>query len=234
MYKPDAKIVGEDYHELFLKDFAPFLTKVMAAQPDVLYTCDWMPDGDNLLIQARNMGLNLPIANIFLTNPDALKVVGPEGSKNLINCFGSMLQDAPADPALKTLMEVWNKQWTKWKAPYNKLVYKWPFTVITESLIGTYWMFDVIEKAGTTNPEKIIDIWEGYEYHSILGTRVMRAEDHQAIYPMFVGETSYPTKEVYPGVPFTEGYAGIHNVTVIPMDKCTPPIPEGLKDRLKK
>ena len=38
MYKPDAKIVGEDFHELWLKDFAPFLTKVMAAQPQVLFT----------------------------------------------------------------------------------------------------------------------------------------------------------------------------------------------------
>jgi hypothetical protein len=62
----------------------------------------------------------------------------------------------------------------------------------------------------------------------------MRAEDHQAIFPMYVGVTAYPTKEVYPGALYTEGFAGLHNVTTIPMDKCTPPIPEGLKDRLKK
>lgn len=234
MYKPSAEIVGEDFHELFLKDFAPFLTKVMAAQPQVLFTTDWMPDAENLLIQARNMGIDIPIANIYLTNPDSYIMVGTEGSKGMITGYAFMSGDSPQTPALKKLMEVWHKQWLKWKAPYNKLVYKWPDLVIGQTISDTYWLFEVIEKAGTTNPEKIIETWEGYEYHSMQGTRIMRPEDHQAIFPMYVGATTYPTKEVYPGVTFSEGYAGIHDITTIPMDKCSPPIPEGLENRLKK
>jgi len=234
LYKPDAKIVGEDFHELFLKDFAPFLTKVMAAQPEVLFSADWMPDSDNLLKQGRSMGLDLPIANIYITTPDTFKAVGPEGSKNMINCFGFMGGDSPQSPALKKVMEAWNRQWRTWKAPYNKVMYKWPETIIGETVSDTYWLFDVIEKAGSTDPEKIIATWEGYEYHSMQGTRIMRAEDHQAIYPMYVSSTTYPTKEVYPGAVYTEGYAGPSNITTIPMEKCTPPIPEGLQNRLKK
>ena len=233
-YKPGAKIVGEDFHDLFLKDFAPFLTKLMASQPEVLFTTDWMPDAENLLIQARNMGLDMPIANIYVTNPDSYKTVGTDGSKDLITGYCFMVGDSPATPALKKLMEAWHKQWLTWKAPYDRVLYKWPDLVLGQSISDTYWLFDVIEKAGTTDPEKIIETWEGYEYHSMLGTRYMRPEDHQAIYSMYVGKTTYPTKEVYPGVPLTEGYAGIHEVTVIPMDKCTPPIPEGLQNRLKK
>ena len=234
LYKPEAEIVGEDYHELWLKDFAPFLTKVMAAQPQVLYTADWMPDAENLLTQARKMGLDLPIANIYVTNPDAYKMVGTDGSKNLVTGYSWMSGDSPKTPGQKKLMEEWHKQWLKWKDPYNKLIYKWPDLVIGQTISDTYWLFDVIEKAGSTDPEKIIAVWEGYEYHSMQGTRIMRPEDHQALFPMYVGATTYPTKEVYPGAVFTEGYAGIHDVTTIPMEKCTPPIPEGLKDRLKK
>ena len=234
LYKPEAKIVGEDFHELFMKDFAPFLTKVMAAQPQVLYTADWMPDAENLLIQARNMGLDFPIANIYVTNPDSYKIVGTDGSKNLITGYSWMSGDSPQTPAQQKLMEAWHKQWLKWKDPYNKLLYKWPDLVVGQTISDTYWLFDVIEKAGSTDPEKIIAVWEGYEYHSMQGVRIMRPEDHQAIFPMYVGVTTYPTKEVYPGAPLTEGYAGIQQVTTIPMEKCTPPIPEGLENRLKK
>ncbi len=234
IHKPEAKIVGEDFHDLFLKDFAPFLTKVMAAQPEVLYSADWMPDSDNLLLQGRNMGLEIPIANIYITNPNSFKAVGPDGSKDMVNCFGFMCGDTPNTPALRKVMEVWHKQWLRWKEPYNKVIYKWPETIIGQTISDTYWLFDVMEKAGTTDPEKIIATWEGYEYHSMQGTRIMRPEDHQAIYPMYVGATTYPTREVYPGVLYAEDYATVHEITTIPMDKCTPPIPEGLKDRLKK
>ncbi len=233
-YKPEATIVGEDFHELWLKDFAPFLTKVMAAQPEVLFTADWLPDSDNLLKQARNMGLDLPIANIYATNPDAWKAVGTQGSKNMVVCYGFLAGDTPSTPAMRKVLEAWNRQWHTWKAPFNKLIYKWVDTVTLQALSDTYWMFEVIEKAGTTDPEKIIATWEGYEYHSMQGTRIMRAEDHQAIFPMYVGVSTYPTKEIYPGAVFTEGYAGVSSITTVPVEECTPPIPDGLKNRLKK
>lgn len=234
LYRPDAKIVGEDFHELWLKDFAPFLTKVMAAKPDVLYTADWMPDAENLLKQARNMGLDLPIANIYVTNFDSFKTVGVEASKNLTTCYSFMSGHTPLTAAQLKLMEAWHKQWLTWKDPYNRALYSWPDLVIGQTISDTYWLFDVIERAGSTDAEKIIAVWEGDEYESIQGVRKMRPEDHQAIFPMYVGTTVYPTKEVYPGALYSEGYSGIGEVTTIPMEKCTPPIPDGLRDRLKK
>ena len=40
-HKPDAVIVGEAYHPLFLKDFAPYLTKVQGAGAEVIFSGDW-------------------------------------------------------------------------------------------------------------------------------------------------------------------------------------------------
>ncbi len=233
VYKPDAKIVGEDYHELFLKDFAPFLTKIMAARPDVLYTADWSPDGNNLLRTARNMGFSQPIANIYITDTDTQKALGVEATKNLVVCYPFIIGDNPQTPAQKKLMTEWHKRWLTWKAPFNKLIYSWPDVTIGQTLADTYWMFDIIERAASTDAEKIISVWEGDEYEGLTGMHKMRAEDHQAIFPMFVGATGYPTKEVYPGAPYADGFSGINKVTTIPAEKCTPPIPEGLKDRLK-
>ncbi len=65
-YYPEAEIVGEDYHKLFLTDFAPYLTKIKASEAEVIYTGDWIPDAANLLKQSRQMGITLPFANTFI------------------------------------------------------------------------------------------------------------------------------------------------------------------------
>ncbi len=232
-YKPEVEIVSEDYHEIWLKDFAPYLTKVMAANPEVLYTSNWMPDSDNLLIQARSMGLYIPIASKDLTNASspAMSKAGVKGTENLIVCYPWMSGDKPQNKAQQQLMKAWHEQWKKWAPPYNKTLYKWPDTVMGVSISDTYWLFDVVRRAGSTDPEKIIQVWEGDVYQSMQGVRTMRAADHQAVYDMYVGEAGYPTREVYEGEPYSEGYADIHNVITIPQKYCTPPVPEGLKGR---
>ena len=73
---PAAQIVGEDYHKLFLTDFAPFVTKIKSSGAEVVYTGDWIPDASNLLKQARSMGLNIPFANLFMDNPEYLVEIG--------------------------------------------------------------------------------------------------------------------------------------------------------------
>ena len=59
-YKPGAEVVGEDFHPLFIKDFAPYITKIQASGAEVIFTGDWSPDAQNLLVQSRQMGCNLP------------------------------------------------------------------------------------------------------------------------------------------------------------------------------
>ena len=75
-YYPEAEIVGEDYHKLFLTDFAPYLEKIKASGAEVVYTGDWIPDASNLLKQARAIGIKIPFANLFMDNPDFLTEVG--------------------------------------------------------------------------------------------------------------------------------------------------------------
>lgn len=230
-YKPEAEIVSEDYHQLWLKDFAPYLTKIMATNPEILYTADWLPDGDNLLKQLRNMGLNLPVAHIYITNPDSLASVGVKGSKNMINCYAFMSGDTPQTEGQARLMKAWHEQWKTWESPYDSLLYIWPEAVIGQTINDTYWLFDVIERAGSTDAEKIIEVWEGDVYKAIQGVRTMRADDHQAVYDMYIGVNDYPTEEVYPGELYSEGYAGVHKVVTIPQKYCSPPVPDGLKGR---
>ena len=83
-FYPDAQIVGEDYHKLFLTDFAPYLEKIKASGAEVVFTGDWIPDAANLLKQARQAGVGIPFAHVFLDEPNFLHEVGVEGTKGLI------------------------------------------------------------------------------------------------------------------------------------------------------
>jgi branched-chain amino acid transport system substrate-binding protein len=197
-YYPNAKIVGEDYHKLFLTDFAPYLTKIKASGAEAIFTGDWIPDAANLLKQARQMGITLPIINTFLDEPNMLCEVGVEGTKGLMNIsqFGAP-NPAFKNPGQIKAYKAWNDLWkTKWTAPFNSKLFKHPSGNIGSYMYQTYWLLSVIERAGSTDPEKIIKVWEGDSYEYVTGKVVtMRAVDHKVVQNLHAVEFVPPKEQ---------------------------------------
>ena len=190
-YFPKAELVGEDYHKLFATDYASYLTKIKASGAEVIYTGDWIPDAENLLKQARQMGVMIPMANMFLNDPNVLEAVGIEGTVGLVNLGPGNIELDTYDKFF--LVSAWHDLWkNKWKKPYNNPRYKWPISDILAMLMQTYWMLDVVERAGTLDAEKIIEVWEGDKYRAIHGTYEMRPCDHKTIRDVFIAEYVYP------------------------------------------
>jgi branched-chain amino acid transport system substrate-binding protein len=190
-YFPNAKIVGEDYHALFLKDFAPFLEKIKASGAEVVYTGDWIPDAANLLKQARAMGIKLPFAHIFLDEPNFLHEVGVEGSRGNIQLsqYGATPYAFRNKGDIK-YYKAWNDLWqTKWKGMWKTMLFKHGTGNIGSYRMQTYWYLSVIERAKSTKPERVIRKWENDRY--LMGNGVvikMRACDHKAIQDLHVWE----------------------------------------------
>jgi len=228
-YYPEAEIVGEDYHKLFLTDFAPYLTKIKASGAEAIYTGDWIPDAANLLKQARQMGITLPIANTFLDEPNMLHEVGVEGTNGLVN----ISQYGAENPAFKTPGQIkaykqWNNLWkTKWGPPYNSRLYEHGSGNIGSYTQQTYWLLSVIERAGSTDPEKIIKTWEGDAFRMANGkVLTMRATDHKAIQNLHAVEFVPPEQQKQSfNIPPYYWYQGTSNagpVMTIPADKIMP------------
>ena len=235
-YYPKAQIVGEDYHKLFLTDFAPYLTKIKASGAEAVYTGDWIPDAANLLKQARQMGITLPFINTFLDEPNFLHEVGVEGTKGLLN----INQYGSANPAFKTEEQIkyyktWNNLWkNKWKEPFNTWLYKHPASNIGSYTGQTYWLLSVIERAGSTDPEKIIKVWEGDSYMMPNGKVIsMRAEDHKAIQALHALEYVPPEeqKQSFNIEPYYwfKGCSSTGPVNTIPADAIMPKLDPELK-----
>jgi ABC-type branched-subunit amino acid transport system substrate-binding protein len=235
-YYPEAEIVGEDYHKLFLTDFAPYLTKIKASGAEVVYTGDWIPDAENLLVQARQMGIKIPFANLFMDEPNMLHRVGVEGTKGLVN----ITQYGSEGVAFKTPGQIkaykaWNDLWkNKWKEPYNTWLYKHPARNISSFTQQTYWLLSVIERAGSTDPEKIIKTWEGDSYQMVNGKVIkMRAEDHKAVQDLHVVEYVPPREQkasmnIAPYYWF-EGCSAGGEAVRIPAEKVLPYLDPNLK-----
>jgi branched-chain amino acid transport system substrate-binding protein len=197
-YYPEAQVVGEDYHKLFLTDFAPYLTKIKASGAEVVFTNDWHPDAGNLLKQARAMGVKLPFANVFMNEPNSLNEVGVDGTEGLVNIDQTNLPPPIFNsPGRIKQYKYWNNLWrTKWKAPYNTPLFEHGGTTMQAWMMHTYWLFSVIERAKSTNAEKIIKIWEGDTYRTLAGKVMkMRACDHVAIQDLAVMEYVRPEKQ---------------------------------------
>jgi ABC-type branched-subunit amino acid transport system substrate-binding protein len=238
-YYPEAELVGEDYHKLFLTDFAPYLTKIKASGAEVVYTGDWIPDAANLLKQARQMGITLPFAHIFLDEPNFLHEVGVEGTKGLVH-LSQMYTESPyfKTPGDIKYYKTWNDLWkTKWQAPFNTKLFEHGGGNIGSYTQQTYWLLSVIERAASTDPEKIIKVWEGDTYRFVNGKVLkMRPCDHKAIQDLYVAEFVPPDEQkadfnIPPYHWFTGcSYAG--SATKIPAEKVLPLMDQKL-DRCK-
>lgn len=236
-YYPQAEIVGEDYHPLFAKDFAPYVTKIKASGAEVIYTGDWLPDGGNMLKACRDMGINIPVLNIFIDQPNALYSIGIEGTQGMVN-MNHYMGDL-RDPARRKFNKAWNDLWQhKWQKPYNTWLYKWPGGTLAEEVMSTYWLMSVIERAGSTDPEKIIKVWEGDAYKTLVGVLKMRADDHTAIRDMYISEYVPPAQQklsmTIPPYYWYNGISYIGKIVTIPSKYCIPTLDPKLKGRASK
>ena len=64
-----AQLLGEEFHPIGLKDFAPYITKIMASGTEVVLTANYGPDLDNLIKTGASLGWKCITGNYFLDDP---------------------------------------------------------------------------------------------------------------------------------------------------------------------
>jgi branched-chain amino acid transport system substrate-binding protein len=233
-HKPKAKIVGEEYFPVYNKDFAPYLEKVRASGAEVVVTMAWGADNENLIKQSRQLGLKsplkpeyyIPMASPFLDDTRPLVVIGGPAGRGLVLCGDYQLDRRV--PNVKKLCDIWNGLWKTWKAPYNTRLYQWPNGGWYRNLSSYYWYFQVLQKAGSTDPKKVIAAFEGDTFDFFGWKQYMRPADHQVIADRPIEEMVFPNTWdnpdcAMPGTP-----------TWIPAIKCLPTFDKKLEGRMKK
>jgi ABC-type branched-subunit amino acid transport system substrate-binding protein len=164
--------------------------------------------------------MKIPIASIYVDDPNVLQTIGgPAGAGMVILQTNLPSINTPLNNKFNTL---WNAAWQKWEKPYNNALYKWPANFLGSSAMSLYWLFDVMQRAGTTNSEKIIKVWEGDNYESFTGKLHMRPQDHLMLSEIFLSELVFPNK-------WFSNCASWGPTVAIPRSLCTPPVINGRK-----
>jgi branched-chain amino acid transport system substrate-binding protein len=173
---PSAKIVAELYHPLGEKDFAPYVTQILSAGPDIIFTSNWGNDLSLLLKQAFQLGLKTKFACYYLNDPNVITAVANDQA-----VVGSMASEV----YMLTIPTEANK---KFITDYHKAKGKYPAGLIGKGYMAVMFWAEAMKKAGKDNVDAVIKAWEGLKFNGPAGEWVMRACDHQAQVPIWMAE----------------------------------------------
>jgi len=221
---PNVEIVGEDYHPPATKDFSPYITKIIASKADAIYTANYGPDFLNLVKQARDLGLakSVPFLGVHAGDPYALSRLKDEGVGIYQAATYSMNVKTPENQRIIA------KYHERHKNDKDYLTW-WPYSQLGITILGWKMVFAAVEKAGSLDPQKIIETFEGFKYESAVGPWTMRKCDHLLIPPYFVGVTKggwnpYFNGSIRPEVEFP--WEGPDIITVPANVAARPPTPD--------
>jgi branched-chain amino acid transport system substrate-binding protein len=185
--RPDIRIVGDDLIPLGkVKDFAPYVAKIRAADADSIITGNWGNDLSLFVRAAHEAGLTARFYTFVAYSVGVASAIGSAGADRVWGVFPS-LANAPSNP-----YEKYNAEFkAKFGSPKN-FDYA-PVYRIAEMLSAA------IAKIQSTDVVKVAHALEGMRYNGFGGEAWMRAEDHQIVAPLYLASF---VKAGQPGVRF--------------------------------
>lgn len=135
-----GKIAVQESYATGDKDFSAQLTKIKAQNPDVLFIPDYYSTVSLIAKQVRQQGITIP-----MMGADGWDEITNNAGDEVLNCYYSNHYSADADdPEVKSFVE-------KYKAKFNIT----PNALAALGYDATYILCEAIEKAGSTDPDKI-------------------------------------------------------------------------------
>jgi len=175
--KPNVELIGQSWWKIGEPDLVPYLTAIMAAKPDAVIFATGGASMTNALklIKTTGMSEKVPIWIHTATDHSVIRPLGLEAPEGVMGTMDYHFYhpDIPANRAfVKAFQEAYG----------NPPGFSAFHAYVTAHLIAKAY-----EKAGAVDREKFIDALEGMKIESPVGELEMRACDHQAVLPIFMG-----------------------------------------------
>jgi branched-chain amino acid transport system substrate-binding protein len=177
--RPDVELLGQSWWKVGEPDFTPYITAILSAKPDAVIVATGGRDCVPFLKAAKATGFNerVPFFMHTATELATLKPLGLDAPENVIGTSNYFFY-YPETDANKSFVK-------KFETAYSRK----PAVGAVYGLLAAKFIFGAYKKAGKVDTEKLIDNVEGMSVDSPVGKVTMRAYDHQAMLPMFMGVT---------------------------------------------
>ncbi|MGE5541503.1 MAG: branched-chain amino acid ABC transporter substrate-binding protein, partial [Bacillota bacterium] len=128
------------------KDFTPTLTKVKAANPDVIYYTGYFPEGGLIVKQAKDLKITAALmGGNAVNNPEFVKIAGLKAAEGFVATTEPLPDDLPYPEAKQLIAD--------YKAKYGTNVSTWaPFAADAFRVI-----VEAITKTNSTDPAKLAE-----------------------------------------------------------------------------
>ncbi len=170
--RPDIQIVGNDLHPIGrVKDFSPYVAKMVAAGADVVITGNWGNDVTLLVKAAKEGGLKAKFYTYYgggLGVPAAVNVAGVDHLLQVTEWHKNLVPNPTLPYAL---------------AYRQKYHFDFYYLRINNEMLM---LAKAIDQAKSTDPRKVALALEDMKFASDTGEVWMRKEDHQLMQPLFV------------------------------------------------
>jgi branched-chain amino acid transport system substrate-binding protein len=177
--KPKVELIGQSWWKVGEPELTPYLTAITAAKPDAVIFATGGASMVNAMKAAKATGFaeKIPMFIHTATELSTLAPLGLDAPEKVIGTsnYHFYFPDTPKNKAFaKAFKDAYGRE-PKVGALYGYLAAQF----ITKAL----------QKAGKMDKEKFIDALSGLKVDSPIGEIEMRAYDHQAMLPMFMGVT---------------------------------------------
>ena len=181
MLNPKAQLVGQTWWKLGETDFGPYITQMMSAKPDfIIIGCS----GATVIAfqkaaKATGLDKTIPFYQHTAIDTVILRGVGPEGPEGVVGTANYMFY-YPQTAENKAFVQAYQKLYDN----------KYPSQPSFYGYVAGQFLAKAFQKAGKVDKEKVVDALEGAVLEaSAIGRLEMRACDHRAMLPTYVGLT---------------------------------------------
>jgi branched-chain amino acid transport system substrate-binding protein len=182
-FRPDVEFVAAAWAPFWTMDFSSHISAVMAEKPDAIFATPWAGEGVMLLRQALMLGVFDKIqawwqgmgGSVDLLEGVSREIEGDK-FKGKLWATARYLHNYPATPENKAFVEAFRKRWGR----YPNYSAEGSYSTIFAIKAGA-------EKAKSLETAKVGAALEGMELKTPGGMRLIRKEDHQAVYTVPAG-----------------------------------------------
>ena len=177
--RPDVEFVAEQWPAQGKLEAGPTVQALAAARPEAIFNVTFGADLAKFVREGEQRGLfrDRTVVSLLTGEPEYLEPMRDEAPE------GWIVTGSPWDqidtPEHKAFLDAYQARFKDFPRLGSVVGYA-TFKAIAAA----------VEKAGSTDPEKIVDALSGLELSSPFGPITFRASDHQATMGAFVGRTT--------------------------------------------
>ncbi len=173
---PAIAIAGNELHPLGkVKDFTPYVQKIISSGADAIITGNWGSDLVLLVKAATDSGWDKPILTYYGSSLGSATAMGENAVGKVRQVSEIDVNFASGDAAQEARIDAFDAQY----GPDEFYAYHRIFNALTFLDLAA-------EKAGSLDPKDVAFALEGLVYEGPYGPVTMRAEDHQVLQDLFI------------------------------------------------